>query len=886
MQQACVPTEVGRKGESAQPAPPTHEELAAAFPQLEILELIGQGGMGFVFKARQPKIERLVALKILPRSLAADPAFAERFTREGRMLALLNHPNIVTLHDFGQAGGFFYLLMEYVDGVNLRQAMKVGRFTPAQALSVVPKICEALQFAHNEGILHRDIKPENILLDSKGRVKIADFGIAKLVEGGESALGQAGPAGPALAANLTETGKVLGTPQYMAPEQLEHPQDVDQRADIYSLGVVFYEMLTGELPLGRFAPPSEKSAVDARVDQVVLRALEKERERRTQTAGEVKTQVEAISGHGTVPPAAKEPAGVAAAPAQAKPDHFWRWFAVAVLALMMIPVGIAVLGLLLAIAVPSFSKARDAARRTQESAMLNAQPPMTAQLAEKTVVLTDATNELLNASNNLRIVRVRTDSTLIPGECLLGMTQMLDGQIVDHPNSFFINRRAGSIQTSTYFGWTLPDSFSLDDYEAAATQLRHNQAGRPLKLIAGKPLELFSLTNQLGGVVRGLIRFERYVPEAGSESAEAGANVQATVRLRQYGGGLLAFYTASVPAGYFLEANDNSLELGGFGAHTSINSGPAGNSSSWSPPPSFSYEQQREAVAQLQRLAEKGPFQVANGKPFQLFSITNSAEEVYKGYFELVGPPAAAGVSDHLPPAGGTSTSVPSLAQSAPAGQLVLDNAQFERAHPPERGELFWGFNCFVPYGHLASFLFVRWTNGVPQVDPGFSGYFKVGQAGGIDIPFCSLACYRILDTESWSGLNEDQRRQTLAAWKYPNSSSVTNAVRWDVNLGLGFTRSCWKEMPPYRGVNFQLPQSVRPGRQHVIRLVDFDTPDGNASPGRSGVELRIFLEPLKSSPIRLAPSEVDHTNYIAGDRIAGSMAEALRAIKEWPTDP
>src|SRR5664280_585042 len=125
MQQACVPTEAGRKGESAQAAPPTHEELAAAFPQLEILELIGQGGMGFVFKARQPKIERLVALKILPQSLAADPAFAERFTREGRVLARLNHPNIVTLHDFGQADGFFYLLMEFVDGVNLRQAMKL-----------------------------------------------------------------------------------------------------------------------------------------------------------------------------------------------------------------------------------------------------------------------------------------------------------------------------------------------------------------------------------------------------------------------------------------------------------------------------------------------------------------------------------------------------------------------------------------------------------------------------------------------------------------------------------------------------------------------------------------------------------------------------------------
>src|SRR6185312_5760693 len=180
---ASIPTEAGTSSKS--PAP-TLEQLATAFPQLEILEFIGQGGMGFVFKARQTKLDRFVALKILPQSLADDPAFAERFTREGRMLARLNHPNIVTIHDFGQANGFFYLLMEFVDGVNLRQAMKAGRFTPAQALAIVPKICEALQFAHNEGVLHRDIKPENILLDTKGRVKIADFGIAKLAGGGEA----------------------------------------------------------------------------------------------------------------------------------------------------------------------------------------------------------------------------------------------------------------------------------------------------------------------------------------------------------------------------------------------------------------------------------------------------------------------------------------------------------------------------------------------------------------------------------------------------------------------------------------------------------------------------------------------------------------------------
>ncbi len=278
---AAAPTEAGQPAPAG--APPALETVATAFPQLEILELIGSGGMGVVYKARQPRLDRCVALKLLPESLAAGAAFSERFHREARLLARLNHPNIVTVHDFGESGGFYFLLMEYVDGVNLRQAMEAGRFTPAQALALVPKICEALQYAHDEGVLHRDIKPSNILLDTRGRVKIADFGIAKLI--GDRTHD----------ATLTASGAVVGTPQYMAPEQLEHPQDVDQRADIYSLGVVFYEMLTGELPIGRFAPPSEKAAVDSRVDAVVFHALEKEREKRFRSAGEVKTSVEAIT---------------------------------------------------------------------------------------------------------------------------------------------------------------------------------------------------------------------------------------------------------------------------------------------------------------------------------------------------------------------------------------------------------------------------------------------------------------------------------------------------------------------------------------------------------------------------------------------------------------
>jgi serine/threonine protein kinase len=267
-------------------SPPSLEAVRVAFPQLEIQELIGQGGMGAVFKARQPKLNRLVALKILPERLAADTAFAERFAREGQMLARLNHPNIVAIHDFGESDGFYYLLMEFVEGVNLRQALRAGGFTPPQALGIVPKICEALQYAHDEGVLHRDIKPENILLDVKGRVKIADFGIAKLARE------------PAPGEPLTAAGAALGTPYYMAPEQIERPSDVDHRADIYSLGVVFYELLTGELPLGRFAPPSEKAAVDARVDEVVLQAMEHQRERRQQSAAQMKAQVETIASAG------------------------------------------------------------------------------------------------------------------------------------------------------------------------------------------------------------------------------------------------------------------------------------------------------------------------------------------------------------------------------------------------------------------------------------------------------------------------------------------------------------------------------------------------------------------------------------------------------------
>lgn len=269
-------------------APPP-DEIARLFPQLEIVECLGRGGMGAVYKARQPRLDRFVALKILLRRRpdgGPDTAFAERFAREARALARLNHPEIVAVYDYGEAGGYPYLVMEYVDGLTLRQLLQRGKLAPQEALAIVPKICEALQFAHQQGIVHRDIKPENILLDKQGQLKIADFGIAKILVPGAQDW------------SLTGAKEVVGTPPYMAPEQIEHPATVDHRADIYSLGVVFYEMLTGELPLGKFAPPSRKVHVDVRLDEVVLRALEKEPERRYQHASEVKTDVETIAQAG------------------------------------------------------------------------------------------------------------------------------------------------------------------------------------------------------------------------------------------------------------------------------------------------------------------------------------------------------------------------------------------------------------------------------------------------------------------------------------------------------------------------------------------------------------------------------------------------------------
>jgi hypothetical protein len=261
---------------------PDAGEIAAAFPELEILHLLGRGGMGAVYLARQPQLDRHVALKVLPPAVA-DAEFEERFRREATVMARLNHPNVVTLHEFGERGGMFYLIMEFVDGEPLSERIRRGAVTPGEALRLVPQICEALDYSHRAGVVHRDIKPANLLVGRNGRVKIADFGVARL------ALREPDDW------TLTGTRTSVGTPRYMAPEQMEATGAADHRADLYSLGVVFYELLTGKVPAGHFDPPSElRQDVSPGLDAVVMRAMHADPAARYQHASEIREDVEAV----------------------------------------------------------------------------------------------------------------------------------------------------------------------------------------------------------------------------------------------------------------------------------------------------------------------------------------------------------------------------------------------------------------------------------------------------------------------------------------------------------------------------------------------------------------------------------------------------------------
>jgi len=263
------------------------EELDPLLPAFEVSGILGRGGMGAVYEGIQTSLKRRVAIKLLPPEVDTDGSFAERFQREAISMAALAHPNIVNIHDFGQTtGGHFFFAMEYVDGADLSKLIKTGELDSKQVGSIITQICDALGYAHEKGYVHRDIKPANIFVTQDGRVKVGDFGLAKLVSGDDAddLSEQMG---------LTQTGYAMGTPNYVAPETLKSGVEVDHRVDIYALGVMLYEMFTGSVPRGAFAPASQKNAqVDTKFDAVVTRAMQEEPADRYQSTQELKSDLQ------------------------------------------------------------------------------------------------------------------------------------------------------------------------------------------------------------------------------------------------------------------------------------------------------------------------------------------------------------------------------------------------------------------------------------------------------------------------------------------------------------------------------------------------------------------------------------------------------------------
>jgi serine/threonine protein kinase len=262
--------------------PPALDELNSLIPGYEFLELVDRGGMGVVYKARQKSLNRVVAVKTLPPASQNRRTFAERFVRESHALASLNHPNIVAVYDSGETStGLLYYVMEFVPGSNLRDMIKSRSLSSRQMLAIVMQVCGAMQYAHDHGVVHRDIKPANILIDKNGNVKVADFGLAKVL-GMQQSVG-----------GLTSVCDTVGTPDYIAPEALVPDTEVDHRADIFSLGVMLYEMFTGRIPKGVWEPPS-RSGVDARLDEVVSRALQVNPESRYQNVSDLTQGLQAM----------------------------------------------------------------------------------------------------------------------------------------------------------------------------------------------------------------------------------------------------------------------------------------------------------------------------------------------------------------------------------------------------------------------------------------------------------------------------------------------------------------------------------------------------------------------------------------------------------------
>lgn len=260
--------------------PPSPEDLGRLFPGYGIESLIGSGGMGAVYKARQLRLNRDVAIKVLPAELAEDAEFVQRFEREAQTLAGLNHPGIVAIHDSGKtASGHLYFVMEFVNGTNLQQLIQRGGLSPAQTLEITIQVCEALHYAHQHGVIHRDIKPANVLVTTEGRAKLADFGLAR-------------PLGAMPEGTLTSPSRVVGSPHYMAPEQWQGKADC--RSDIYALGITLYEMLTRMRPTLNYEPPSKRVPVDARLDHVVDKALQPKPEERYQAVADMRQDMDHI----------------------------------------------------------------------------------------------------------------------------------------------------------------------------------------------------------------------------------------------------------------------------------------------------------------------------------------------------------------------------------------------------------------------------------------------------------------------------------------------------------------------------------------------------------------------------------------------------------------